>query len=112
MALTSYTSFVSNAKSGWGRMSPVGNGETAKTHYVDGEPHAVNGQPSRIYFSGKQEWHRNGELHNDSGPAVTYPPSKQHPNGHREYWLNGKQVDKAEHGQAMEKNNQEKEIHG
>ena len=101
MAIQSYKGFVANRRSGWGRMQPTGLGETAKTHYVDGKPHAVNGQPSRIYYSGKQEWHKNGELHNEHGPAVVYPPSKINPNGHREYYLDGKQMSKAEHGQKM-----------
>ena len=95
MPIKSYREFTNRQKTGWSRMEPY-LGETAKTHYVAGQPHSINGQPSRIFFHGKQEWHKEGKLHNENGPAVTYPPSNIHPNGHREYYLEGKKLDKPE----------------
>lgn len=110
MAIKSYSQFVKKSRNGWSGMVPhSGNdtkthyaGETAKTHYVGGKPHSINGQPSRIYFSGKKEWHKNGELHNENGPAVTYPESKFHPDGHREYYLNGEKLSKSEFHKARQ----------
>jgi hypothetical protein len=82
---------------GWCPMKKVGVSDSAKTHFVDGQPHSVKDQPSRVYFSGKKEYHSYGQLHRTNGPAVITPPSKIDPKGGEEYWLKGKQYSREEH---------------
>ena len=110
MALMSYSAFATNSKNGWSRMAPVGTGETAKTHYVNGKPNSVNGQPSRIYFSGKREWHKDGELHNENGPAVIHPPTKENPDGKNQFFLNGKEMTQKEHAAQVKSLNSEPKV--
>jgi hypothetical protein len=55
---------------------------------ADGELHNPDG-PAIIDADG--EWHYiNGQLHNPNGPAVIYA------NGHKEYYINGEELTKAE----------------
>jgi len=45
--------------------------------------------PAVIYKDGKTRWYWNGVLHRSNGPAVINPG----PDGHVEWWVNGKRVD-------------------
>jgi hypothetical protein len=48
---------------------------------------------SSYYDDGeKVTYYRNGIVHNESGPAITYRDTKKEP----EYWLHGRQVTKAD----------------
>ena len=55
----------------------------------NGPIHREDG-PAIDYADGTKEWRLNGERHREDGPAVWFY-------GHKEYWLNGKEVTEEEH---------------
>ena len=55
----------------------------------------MNKPECKTYPDGIKEWHLNGKLHREDGPAV------EQLDGHKEWWLNGKR--QREEGPAVER---------
>lgn len=74
-----------------GDLTVVGYGSFNEEGRLD----SVNDEPALVRLNGAVEWHRNGTLHREEGPAVRYAdPDSGEP---REAWyLNGQDVDDGE----------------
>ena len=61
-----------------------------KEHYINGKLHNPDG-PAAIYADGFKSHWMHGKLHNSNGPAVVWANGQ-----HKEYYINGKPLNKAE----------------
>lgn len=77
------------------------------TRNAKNQLHSINDQPSRLYENGSCDWHKNGKLHRENGPAVIdfdldmnlYEEYQRNgrihnPNGPAQIWYNGNTPEK------------------
>jgi hypothetical protein len=61
-----------------------------KEWHLNGELHREDG-PAVAYSKGEKWWYMNGELHREDGPSIEYM------NGTNAWYLNGEQISEEEH---------------
>ncbi len=89
-----------------------------KEWFINGVLHREDG-PAIIYFDGEKRWVQNGRLHRKGGPAIECKdekvwhikgkrhrldgPAVEGIHGYREWWIDGINYTKEEHGRIIKK---------